>query len=113
MTKDIAIKKINKELGLKLNNLNTNWSNINRNGIWSMEPNLERKEKKLFLLLNNNISMKLHVFEIPANNVIYEKLYVRNDRSVFRLLFNVDDHNFIETLKHINFNKFHKASINY
>lgn len=113
MTKEIAIKQINKELKLKLYNFNTNWSNINKNGIWSMEPNLERKKSNLFLVLNNNKTKKLHVFEIPAKNEVYEKLYVRNDKSVYRLLFNVDDYNFIETLKHINFNKFHKGSINY
>ncbi len=113
MTKELAINKINKELRLKLNNFNTNWSNINRNGIWSMEPNLERKRSNLYLVLNNNSTKKLHVFEIPANNEFYAKLYVRNDRSVFRLLFNIDDTNFIETLKHINFIKYHKASINY
>jgi hypothetical protein len=113
MTKDIAIKKINKEIGLKLNNSDTNWSNINKNGIWSMEPDLKRKRSNLFLVLNNNKTKKLHIFEIPANNEVYEKLYVRDSKHVFRLVFDISDNEFIETLKHINFNKFHKASINY
>jgi hypothetical protein len=32
---------------------------------------------------------------------------------LFRLLFNVSDINFIETLKHINFANFHKGTLDY
>lgn len=56
MTKDTAIKKVNKKLNLYLNSNNTNWSNINSNGIWSMEPNCVRKAQKLYLLLNNGLT---------------------------------------------------------
>lgn len=113
MTKDTAIKKVNKKLNLYLNSNNTNWSNINSNGIWSMEPNCVRKAQKLYLLLNNNRSNKIHAFEIPANHEVYNKLYSRNDRNVYRLLFNVSDTEFIETLEHINFINFYKGFIDY
>lgn len=113
MTKDIAIKQINNKLNLNLNSTNTNWSNINSNGIWSIEPNCARKKQKLYLLLNNNRSKKIHVFEIPANHAVYDKLYIRNDRNVYRLLFNVGDNDFIETLNHINFTNFYKGFIDY
>ena len=113
MTKDKAIKEVNKKLNLNLNSNNTNWSNINSNGIWSMEPNCIRKAQKLYLLLNNNRSNKIHAFEIPVNHEVYNKLYSRNDRNVYRLLFNVSDTEFIETLKHINFINFHKGFIEY
>ncbi len=51
MTKDKAIKEVNKKLNLNLNSNNTNWPNINSNGIWSMEPNCVRKAQKLYLLM--------------------------------------------------------------
>jgi hypothetical protein len=113
MTKQEAIQLVNKKLGLKLNSNNTNWSNINADGIWSMEPNLDRKNRTLYLLLNNNSTNKLHAFEIPANHEVYKKLYVRKDRPVFRLLFDVSDSEFIEKLMHVNFKKFHNGSIDY
>ena len=113
MTKDTAIQLINKKLSLKLNTNNTNWSNINSNGIWSMEPNLDRQNRTLYLLLNNNHTNKIHVFEIPANHEVYKKLYTRKDRPVFRLLFDVSDTVFIETLENINFKNFLKGSIDY
>lgn len=114
MTKNTAIQLVNKELGLKINNNNTNWSNINSDGIWSIEPNLDRQNRTLYLLLNNNRTNRLHVFEIPANHNIYGNLYVRNDRQVFRLLFDVSDTVFIQTLnQQINFNQFHIGTIEY
>jgi len=113
MTKDTAIQIVNKKLGMKINNNNTNWSNINADGIWSMEPNLDRQNRTLYLLLNNNLTNRLHVFEVPANHNVYNSLYKRNDRPVFRLLFNVSDNEFYENLGNINFNNFHKGSIEY
>jgi len=113
MNKDKAINEVNKKLNLNLNSNNTNWSNINANGIWSMEPNCVRKSQKLYLLLNNNRSKKIHVFEIPANHEVYNKLYSRNDRNVFRLLFDVNDTDFIEKLQHINFKIFYEGFIEY
>jgi hypothetical protein len=111
MTKESAIQLVNKKLNLNLNSNNTNWSNINSNGIWSIEPNCERRAHKLYLLLNNNRSNRIHVFEIPANDLVYNKLYSRNDKNVYRLLFKVSDSEFSETLKNIDFIKFHKGSI--
>jgi len=114
MTKDSAIQLVNKKLSLKLNTNNTNWSNINADGIWSMEPNLKRQNQTLYLLLNNNRTNKIHVFEIPANHAVYNSLYKRNDKPVFRLLFDVNDNEFNQTLHQlINFNNFHKGSIEY
>lgn len=111
MNKDKAIIEVNKKLKLYLNSNNANWSNINANGIWSMEPNCIRKAQKLYLLLNNNRSNKIHVFEIPANHSVYDRLYVREKKCVFRLVFNVSDTEFVETLKHINFKNFYKGFI--
>jgi hypothetical protein len=113
ITKDNAIKLINKKFQLKLDRDNTNWSNINSDGIWSMEPNLNRKDNELYLILNNNEIKKLHVFRIPANHSVYENLYVRKDKSVFRLLFNVHDTQFIETIMHINFKEFYIDFLQY
>jgi hypothetical protein len=82
MTKENATKLIYQKFDLKLNSGNTNWSNINANGIWSIEPNCVRQAQKLYLLLNNNRSNKIHVFEIPANHSVYDRLYVRK-KNVF------------------------------
>lgn len=113
MNKDKAIKEVNKRLDLNLNSNNTNWSNINSSGIWSIEPKCNRKVEKLYLLLNNNRSKKIHAFEIPANHGVFEELYVRDKKGVFRLIFNVSDTEFNEKLVSINFKKFHKGSIEY
>ena len=113
MTKDSAIQLVNKKLNLNLNSNNTNWSNINDSGIWSIEPNCDRKSQKLHLLLHNNLSNKIHVFEIPANHDLYEKLYVRDKKGVFRLVFKISDTEFIETLENINFKNFHKGVVEY
>lgn len=113
MTKDSAIQLVNKKLNLNLNSNNTNWSNINADGIWSIEPNCGRRAHKLYLLLNNNRSNRIHVFEIPANHDLYEKLYVRDKKGVFRLVFKISDTEFIETLENINFKNFHKGVVEY
>ena len=113
MTKNSAIQLVNKNLNLNLSSNNTNWSNINSSGIWSMQPNCVRKAQKLYLLLNNNRSNKIHAFEIPANHGVYDKLYVRDKKGVYRLVFNVSDTEFIETLKHINFINFYKGFVDY
>lgn len=113
MKKDSAIQLINKKLSLKLNINNTNWSNINADGIWSMEPNLDRQNRTLYLLLNNNRTNKIHVFEISANHEVYKKLYIRKDRPVFRLLFDISDSQFNEKLGVVDFKNFLKGSIDY
>ena len=113
MTKNQLISHINNIHNSKLNNSNTNFSNINSNGIWSMEPNFKRSTDKLYLVLNNNMTKKAHFFEIPANHSIYEKLYVRDKKGVYRLIFNVSDTEFIENLKFINFINFYKGFVEY
>ena len=113
MTKNAAIQLVNKKLSIKINSNNTNWSNINSNGIWSMEPKFDRQNRTLYLILNNNQTNKLHVFEIPANHNVYNELYVRDKKGVFRLVFDVSDTEFIEKLMHVNFKNFLKGSIDY
>lgn len=113
MTKDKAILCINGEFNLSLNSTNTNYSDINANGIWSIEPNFKRKNNTLFLILNNRLTKKVHFFQIPENHNVYDKLYTRDKKSVFRLLFNVSDTDFRETLKYVNFNNFLKGTITY
>ena len=112
MNKGTAMKEVNKKLNINLNSNNTNWTNINSNGIWSIEPNCDKKVKKLYLLLHNKRSNKIHVFEIPANHSVYNELY-SNNTIVYRLLFEVNDTNFIETLRHIDFKNFYLDIIDY
>ena len=48
----------------------------------------------------------MYVFEIPANHLVYDKLYCRGDKDVYRLLFDIDDNSFREKLKFESFQKF-------
>lgn len=109
-----AIALVNKELNLRMHSKNTNLSNINNStGMWSVEPNCDRKTHTLYLLLNNSHSRKIHVFEIPANDDIYNKLYLREDKNVYRLVFEVDDKKFIEKATDVDLLPFRKHVLNY
>ena len=113
MNKKDAIKLINRNLRLSLDNTNTNWSNINANELWSIEPRFERKNQLLFLVLNNNKTRMIHVFKIPQLHSVYPNLYIRGDKGVYRLIFDISDSMFVEKLKHIDFKSFHISSIKY
>ena len=113
MNKTDAIKLINRNLRLSLDNTNTNWSNINANELWSIEPRFNRKNHVLFLVLNNNETKMIHVFKIPQSHTVYSKLYTREDKGVYRLIFDISDSMFVEKLKHIDFKSFHVSSIKY
>lgn len=99
---NIVFNTINK----KLNKSQLNSSSINKNGIYSVEPNFRRKENDWHLVLINNREKKLFVFEIPKNHLVYDKLYKRPDKDRYRLLFDLDDMSFIESLRHESFSKF-------
>ena len=107
MTKnDRIINLVFKSTGLKLDKSQLNSSTINKTGIYSVEPNVNRKDNEWSLVLINTKIKKLYVFCIPANDIIYNKLYFRDKKNVYRLLFNVADENFIELQKSIRFDKF-------
>jgi len=110
ITRGEAIFMCIKQFKEKLSIQNTNWSTINSDGTWSVEPNLNRAKKDWYLILYNNKSNKIHLFKVPQNDKVYDKLYTRKDRPVFRLVFDVDDKNFKEKQKNINFKKFHIGS---
>ena len=113
MNKENAINLFNQKFNLKLNNGNTNWSNITANGVWWIEPNLNRSEKDWFLILHNNNSKKIHVFEFPQNHTVFNRFKIRKDKPRYALEFDVNDHKFKEKNKDIDFKPYHKATIEY
>ena len=107
MTKnDKIINIVYNTIGIRLDKSQLNSSTINKNGIYSVEPNFKRKQKNWHLVLINTRIKKMYVFEVPANHPIYKKLYYRGDKGRYRLLFDVGDDSFREILKHESFAKF-------
>ena len=114
MTKKAAIELVKEALNLKLNSKNTVLISINDDNIWMSKFTQEKKHHKLYILLNNSISKKIHVFEIPANHFVYNLLYDKPfNENNFVLWFDVNDEVFIERFSYFNFNRFLKWSINY
>ena len=86
--------------GVNIDSAHVNLSTINATGEYSVEPNLSRKNNNWFLLLINTDIRIIYVFKIPSNDMIYSKLYKRNDKPVYRLMFNIDDKTFTDTRSH-------------
>lgn len=95
-----VINVILNTLGISIEKSKTNLSTINSNGIYSVEPNFERQNDIWHLILINTQKRKLYIFSIPPNHSIYRVLYRREDKKVFRLLFDIDDLTFREHLSH-------------
>jgi len=114
MTKEDAIELVKKGLNLKINSKNTVLILINDDNIWMSKFTQEKKHQKSYILLNNSISKKIHVFEIPANHPIYNLLYDKpfNEYN-FVLWFDVNDEIFIERFSYFDFKRFLKWTINY
>ena len=108
-----AIELLKNEFSEPLSNLNTNWSVINKSGFWSVEPNFERANHDWFLILNNNKAKKLHLFKVTKMHSVYSNLYRREDKEVYRLVFEVDDKQFVEKSEKISFNKFYIGTCKY
>lgn len=99
--------------GVHVDKSNANLSTINANGIYSVEPNLNRINNNWYLILINTRNKTIYVFNIPSNHFIYNKLYKRDDKDVYRLLFNVDDSNFEEKHAHERFDRFLEGECKY
>ena len=107
MTKnDKIINLVYNNIGIRLNKSQLNSSTINKTGLYSVEPNLKRKEKDWHLVLINTRVKKMYVFLVPANHSVYQKLYYRGDKDRYRLVFYVGDLSFREILKYESFEKF-------
>lgn len=114
MTKKNAIELVKKALNLKLNSKNTVLILINDDNKWMSKFTKEKKHHKLYIILNNSLSKKFHVFEIPTNHFVYNLLYDKPfNENIFRLMFDVHDDVFIEHFSCFNFKRFLKWSINY
>ena len=104
--KDKIINIVYNTIGVKLNKSQLNFSSINKTGLYSIEPNLQRKEKNWQFVLINTRVKKMYIFEVPAHHPVYKKLYYRGDKDRYRLEFYVGDDGFREKLKHESFAKF-------
>tara|TARA_B110000114_G_C14748544_1_gene260039 strand:+ start:121 stop:480 length:360 start_codon:yes stop_codon:yes gene_type:complete len=99
--------------GIKLNKAQLNLSTINQTGEYSVEPNFKRKLDDWHLVLINTRQKIIFIFIIPKNHNLYSNLYKRNDKSVYRLIFDVNDMNFREKLRYERFDKYLIAQCEY
>lgn len=97
---------IQNTLGIRIDKRNFNKSTINSNGKYSVEPNQKCPNADWFLCLINTRTMEVNVFTVPANSSIYSKLYFREDKSRYRLVFGTSDRNFIDELSKERFDRF-------
>lgn len=109
MTKEIAIKIINKKFGLELTDKNTHLA-LKNGDTWKLEMYVNSKNITSFIILNNNKTNKIHLFELKPNDDIYKKLFGVN---YYILAFLIDDSTFVENFTLTNFNKFHICTIKY
>ena len=96
--------------GIRVDKLNFNLSTINKNGIYSVEPNWKRPYSEWFLILINTQTMRVYLFQIPAHSNIYKNLYRREEKEVFRSIFNLGDDQFTDTLSGVRFDQFLTSS---
>lgn len=110
MSKQKAIKIISEKFDLKLNDNNTYWSE-NSGDTWSLNIFNDTQQIISYIILNNNKTNKLHLFELKANDEIYEKLFCSGNSC--SLAFFLNDSKFIENHSLTFFNNFHIGSIKY
>ncbi|WP_288955760.1 Swt1 family HEPN domain-containing protein [uncultured Polaribacter sp.] len=108
-----VISFLNNKTGLTINKNNANLSTINKNGIYSVEPNFGRKNGIWHLILINTNKKTIYFFNVPKNHSIYSRLYTRDDKEVFRLLFDIDDKSFTEKMTNEKFDVFLEKECNY
>ena len=108
-----VIDYIFNETKVAVDKKNSNLSTINKNGIYSVEPNLNRIENDWFLILIDTDKTIMYLFKVPANHKIYEKLYKREDKNVYRLLFDIGESTFTDKLSGEKFNIFLSKTIKY
>lgn len=99
--------------GVHVDRSNANLSTINSSGLYSVEPNFERIHNNWYLILINTQNKTIYVLNIPANNSVYEQLYKRNDKDVYRLIFDIDDTYFREKLSRERFDRFLEGECRY
>ena len=104
------IKNVSGEI---INNNNFNISTINKTGKYSVEPNQNCLNSDWHLCLINTKKQTIYYFLIPSKSAIYEKLYFREDKNKYRLLFETTDKKFTESSCHEHFRKFLKEDIKY
>lgn len=110
-TKNIYNKKniinvIENHLDCKVDLDNFNFSNINKSGLFTVEPKNNCHLTDWHLCLINKRKKTLNYFIIKSNSLVYEKLYWRKDKERFRLVFEPSDESFTEKLSGEKFQKF-------
>lgn len=97
LLRDKLLKTIFKETGESVDRENFNYSTIIKNGIFWVEPNKSSSKSDWYLCLIHTVDMYVHVFKIPSNSEIYNKLYLRVKENRYRLTFNINDSTFTES----------------
>lgn len=83
-----------------------NLSTINSTGKFSVEPKLGSEEQEWFLALVDTSKNIINFFIVPANSSVYNKLYVRDYKQRYRLIFHLNDISYREEHSHERFDKF-------
>lgn len=104
--KNMLANLIFNTVGIDIKKDSFNISTINSSGIYSVEPNKNSPHSEWFLCLIDTRSMLAHLFKLPANAEVYKRLYFREDKQRFRLIFNLSDLDFLEKLSGERFNKY-------
>ena len=111
--KEVLVQQINEKFDASIKKSQLNISTINKSGDYSVEPNFKRAEDQWCLVLINNKVKTCSVFKIPKKHPVYEKLYQRNDKPVFRLIFDPDDKNYREKQSSVRFDHFLVGTLEY
>lgn len=107
------VQQINEKFDASIKKSQLNFSTINKSGDYSIEPNFKRAEDQWCLVLINNKVKTCFVFKIPKKHPVYEKLSQRNDKPVFRLIFDPDDKNYREKQSSVRFDQFLVGTLEY
>lgn len=85
--------------GYSLNNNNTIFSNINKSkDVYWLEPHNDKFKDFFYIILNDSINNKLHLFHIESNQITNpeKEFEQRNDKDYSKLIIKYSDNSFID-----------------
>jgi len=115
LSKEDAIRIINKKLSLSINGSNTTFSNINNTvQVWWFEPTNDRFNNDFHLILNDHHKKKLYYFFIKNNSITEpENTFHQKTVNKSQIIINVEDDNFQDVKRGFKFKKYLKDVIDY
>jgi len=115
LSKENAIRIINKKLSLSIDGSNTIFSNINNAvQVWWFEPPNDRFKNNFHLILNDHYKKKLYYFFIKNNSITEpENTFRQKTVNKSQIIINVGDDNFQDVKCGFKFKKYLKDVIDY